>query len=255
MRFLIAFLLVTSLSWAQETTGESSTVTGIVLSTADEQPLEGVNIVNLTQVKGAITNAKGEFEVRAAVNDTLFFSYLGHKSINVKVNEDWTTYGDVQIKMTEVGFALEEVVVRPIPLTGILEVDAKQVPIYTDFRYQISGLPTGYEAGSKSPSGFSSVLGAIFNPADFLYNLFGKKPRQLRKLRQMREDDNVRNLLLLKFDRETLLQLLLIDRVDLDELLRQCNYSAEFVQRANDLQVLDAISDCYEEYKVLKDKN
>ena len=98
----------------------------------------------------------------------------------------------------------------------------------------------------------TKVLGAIFNPADFLYNIFGKKPRELRKLRQMKEDDEIRNLLASRFDREMLTALLQIDRVDLDLLVSECNYSKDFIRTANDLQILDAISECYEEYKVLQ---
>ena len=45
--------------------------------------------------------------------------------------------------------------------------------------------------------------------------------------------------------------LLQLDRVDLDLLISECNYSDDFITKANDLQILDAISECYEEYKVL----
>jgi hypothetical protein len=36
--------------------------------------------------------------------------------------------------------------------------------------------------------------GSIFNPADMLYNFFGK-PKELKKLKEMKKDDTVRNLL------------------------------------------------------------
>ena len=48
------------------------------------------------------------------------------------------------------------------------------------------------------------------------------------------------------------MQLLGIDRVNLEEILRNCNYSNTFIQQANDLQILEAISGCYEEYKILQ---
>lgn len=227
-------------------------VTGIVQSASNDRILENVNIVNLNQVKGATTNEKGEFKIRAEVNDTLYFSYIGYKSIQVTVSNDWLKYGDVKVKMTEVGIALEEVTVRPVQLTGYIEIDAKNIPIYNNYRYSISGLNTGYEGGDRQPSAVTKVLGSIFNPADFLYNVFGKRPTQMRKLRQMKEDDEIRNLLQTKYDRETLQALLQVSRVDIDEILRNCNYSKDFISTANDLQILDAISGCYEEYKVLK---
>ena|SRR5690606_13945089 len=244
----LSFLLVTSLSVSQE----QGAVKGTVVSSTTAQSLEHVNIVNLNQVKGTSTDENGVFEVPAKVNDTLHFSYLGYKSIKVKVTNDWLKFGDVKIEMTELALALEEVVVNQLRLTGFLEVDIKQVPIKTNYRYSISGLSTaGYEAGTNSRSGVSKVLGAIFNPADFLHNIFGKKPKELRKLRQMKQDDEIRNLLASRFDREMLMVLLQVDKVDLDEIVSQCNYSKDFIETANDLQILDAISECYEEYKVL----
>ena len=73
----------------------------------------------------------------------------------------------------------------------------------------------------------------------------------MKKLRQMKDDDNIRNLLQSKFDRETLMAVLQLERLDIDEILNNCNYSVSFIKTANDLQILDAISECYEEYKVL----
>lgn len=251
MKYLLlvfSFLMVTSFCAAQE----GNTVKGTVISTTTSQALSSVNIVNLNQVKGTSTDEEGKFEVLAKVNDTLHFSYLGYKSIKVRVTNDWLKFGDVNIEMTELALALEEVVVKQLKLTGYLEVDIAQVPIKTNYRYSISGLSTaGYEGGNNSQRGLSKVLGSVFNPADFLYNIFGKKPKELKKLRQMKENDEIRNLLASRFDREMLMVLLQVDKVDLDEIVSQCNYSKDFIETANDLQMLDAISECYEEYKVL----
>ena len=245
--FTLFLLLVIAPSFAQE----EGDINGVVVNDATEEPLENVNIVNLNQVKGTSTGKEGKFKIKAAVNDTLYFSYLGFKSIRVRVTNDWLKYGDIKVKMTELGIALEEVVIRPVQLTGYVEVDAKIIPIYDNYRYRIAGLGGGYEGGQSQPGAVSRVLNSVFNPADFLYNVFGKRPKQMRKLRKMKEDDNIRNLLQSKFDRETLMAVLQLERVDVDEILNNCSYSEDFIRTANDLQILDAISECYEEYRVL----
>ena len=109
----------------------------------------------------------------------------------------------------------------------------------------------GYEAGSKNPSAVTKVLGAILNPADMLRNLFGKDAKQMKKLRLMKQDDQIRDLLASKFDRELLTELLHLEKVDIEDILTNCNYSRSFIATANDLQILDAISGCYEDFKVL----
>lgn len=245
---LLFFLTVSGFLFSQE---GNHLIKGTVLNDANDVPIENVHIVNMNQVVGAVTKEDGSFTIPARVNDTLFFSYLGFKSIRVRVTNDWFRFGDIKIKMTELGIALEEVVLRPVQLTGYLEVDARIIPIYDNYRYSISGLNTGYEGGQSQPGAVSKVLSAVFNPADFLYNIFGRRPQQMRKLRQMKADDNIRNLLQSKFDRETLMVVLQLERVDIDEILNNCNYSETFIRTANDLQILDAMSECYEEYRVL----
>lgn len=258
MKLFTIFLLVISLhGYAQidsTSTQDPTRVKGSIISTTTNQPLVDVNIVNLNQVIGTTTDDDGVFDIRAKVNDTLHLSYLGYKSIKVRVTNDWIKFGNTKIEMTELALALEEVVVNQLRLTGYLEVDMRQVPTSSNNRYRISGLPNqGYEGGS--PNVVNKVLGAIFNPADFLYKMFGKKPNEMRKLKKMKEDDDIRNQLSNRFDREMLMVLLQVDKFELDEIVNQCNYSRDFINTANDLQVLDAISECYEEYKVLNRNN
>ena len=251
MRHLLLIILLFVLP-QQLVAQQKELVRGKIVDASDDKPMENVNIVNLNQVFGTATNQEGAFEIQAKVNDTLHLSFLGYKSIKVRVTNDWVNFGNqTTIKLTELAFALEEVVINKLKLTGYLEIDIKQIPIQKNVRYSISGLNSGYESSPKTPSMVTKVLGAIFNPADFLHNVFGKKPREMRKLRKMKQQDEIRNILSSRFDREMLTALLKVDKIDLDLLISECNYSDDFIKTANDLQILDAISECYEEYKIL----
>ena len=244
------YLVVFLFGWCSQLTAQE--VIGVVKNAADDKPISTVHVLNLNKVLMSITDANGVFAIDAEVNDTLFLSYLGFKTIKVTVTNDLIKFPKTEFKLTALALALEEVVVRPYQLTGYLEIDAKNVPINRNQRYNIPGLPTGgYEAGSRGPSAFSRVVGSIFNPFDFLHNLFGKKPNELRKLKKMRENNALRDLLSVKYDRETLEEFLHLNISDIDEILRNCNFSESFIRTANDLQILEAISGCYEEYKIL----
>ena len=131
-KILFSFLfIISSFCFSQEIT----TVKGAIINANNNTPLENVNIVNLTQVIGTSTNKKGEFSIDVKANDTLHFSYLGFKSLKIKVTNDWIKFGSATtIELTELALALEEVVVSQIKLTGYLEVDIKQVPINNNFR-------------------------------------------------------------------------------------------------------------------------
>ena len=254
--FLPLLLIIVSFGYSQDNKNEEEVkqLKAVVQNAQTDQPMESVHVVNLNEVVGTITNEKGEFNIPAKVNDSLFITFLGFKSQKVRVTNDMFKFKDTKISLTELAYALEEVIVRPYSLTGYLEIDVKNLPLNNAFQYSISGLSVGYEAGSKNPSAVTKVLGAILNPADLLRNLFGKKPNQMRKLRQMKEDDQIRDLLASKFDRETLTELLQLEKVDIEDILNNCNYSKSFITTANDLQILDAISGCYEDYKVLNRK-
>ena len=57
----IVVMFTLTFSYAQE---QATKVLGVVINAADDSPLESVNIVNITQVLGTTTNAKGEFKMK-----------------------------------------------------------------------------------------------------------------------------------------------------------------------------------------------
>jgi hypothetical protein len=248
--FTFLFLLFSSFS----ALSQDNKVYGTVINDNTLLPLWNINIININQAKGAVTDAKGNFEIHAVVNDTLLVSSLGFQSIKVRVSNDWIKNKTSRIRLTEKAYALEEIVIPPYDLTGYLEVDSKLIPEKENYWYNIAGITKIYEGGENSPNAFSRVMNSISNPADKLYNFFGKKPKELKKLKELKKDDALRNLLQTKYDRETICSLLGIDKKELADIISRCNYSETFAQTANDLQILDAISGCYEEYKILKKK-
>ena len=83
--FLVIILCISSIAYSQNL---DESVTGKVQSETSELVLQNVHVINLTKVKGTITNSSGEFEIQAKVNDTLYFSYIGYKPIKIVVTND-----------------------------------------------------------------------------------------------------------------------------------------------------------------------
>tara|TARA_B100001179_G_scaffold158221_1_gene115703 strand:- start:2695 stop:3462 length:768 start_codon:yes stop_codon:yes gene_type:complete len=248
----LSFCLICTFIYSQDS---KNRVTGKVESESSKTSLQNVHVLNLSKVVGTITDEEGVFEINASVNDTLYFSYIGYKPLKIIVTNDLIKYedNDLTFNLTELALALEEVIITPYRLTGYLEIDVKNAPINSSPRYRIIGLPNlGYEGGRRTRSGISKVLGAIFNPADFLNSLFKRNPKKMAKLRLIREDEEIKSLLSTKFDREVLVQLLGIPKIDINEILRNCSFSDTFIKEANDLQIMEAINECYDEYKLLE---
>ncbi|MGB2184831.1 MAG: carboxypeptidase-like regulatory domain-containing protein, partial [Flavobacteriaceae bacterium] len=151
------FLLVLLLGWYTQSAAQE--VIGVVKNASDDKPIPTVHVLNLNKVLMSITDANGVFAIDAEVNDTLYLSYLGFKSIKITVTNDLIKFPKTEFKLTALALALEEVIVRPYQLTGYLEIDAKNVPVSQSFRYSIPGLPSrGYEGGSRNSGAFSKVI-------------------------------------------------------------------------------------------------
>lgn len=225
---------------------------GQVIHAENNKVLSAAHILNLNTVQGTITNEKGYFELPTRVNDTILVSYLGFSSIKLKITNDLLKGNELEIALLEKPEEVKEVVIKSTQLIGVLEIDVKMVPKDRFTRIHINGLPQTYEVGKPEKKNFSSPIAALFQPVDFLYNHFGKKPKQLKKLQKLKKEDDLRKMLSGKFDREVMMEYLEMDRQELTELLTDCNYSDYFIKKASDLQMIEAVLDCYENYKALK---
>jgi hypothetical protein len=225
---------------------------GQIIHSETKAPLQSAHIINLNTVVGTVTDYKGNFELSTATNDTIYVSYLGFQSIKLKITNDLLKGNEVVISLHETTQEIREVVVKLHKLIGVLEIDAKNVPKDNYSRIHIDGLPQTYEVGIPRSKSYNSPVAAIFQPLDFIYNQFGKKPVQLKKLKKLKEDDQLRAIMEQKYNREIMMEYLNMDYTELNELLRNCNYSEYFITKASDLQIIEAILECYDNYKAVK---
>lgn len=225
---------------------------GKIIDVNDKTALQSAHIVNMNSAVGTITNTNGNFEIPAQVNDTLHISYIGYQSIKLKITNDLLRGNELEIAIHEKTLDIDEVTVKVHNLIGVLEIDAKNVPMDKYSRIHIEGLPQTYEIGRPKEKNYAGVGGALFNPVDFWYNKFGKKPKELKKLKKLKEQDNSRDMMEEKFSREILMDYMDMSRKELDDLLKECNYSNSFVKRASDLQIIEAVLECYENYRAIK---
>ncbi len=247
--FIIGFLL---LSFGVQAQNEPVTLNGTITNFEEKKPLVGANIFNLTSLRGTATDNNGQFDIKAKANDTIYISHLGYQSIKLHITNDLLKGNELAIELHKKVEQLEEVVVKTHQLIGVLEIDIKNVPKDKNARIHINGLPQTYEVGKPKKANYSSPLAAIFQPLDFVYNLFGKEPKQLRKLKKLRSDDELRALMDKKVDRELMLEYLKMTPQEFNKLLNQCNYSDYFIKTASDLQLIEAVLLCYENYKAVK---
>ena len=185
---------------------------GRIVSIDDGKPLLSAHVVNMNSVDGTITDFDGKFEIPAQVNDTIFISYIGYQSIKLKITNDLLKGNELEIAIHEKVVNIDEVTVKSHRLIGVLVVDAKNVPDDSYSRIHINGLPQAYEIGRSYTRNYSSGLAAVFNPVDFWYNKFGKKPKEMNKLRKLKEGDQMRSMMEQKYSREIMMDYLDMSR-------------------------------------------
>ncbi len=253
IRIILYFtLLMSTLLFSQEEIQDTipKKLKGQILDVKTRFPLKSAHILNLTSVKGTTTNQYGRFEITAKKGDEIYISYIGYESIKLIVTNDLLNDKDLKIAIHDRIVPLDEVEVKSHHLVGVLVVDAKNVPKSTPNRVHINGLPQTYETGLPKGRNYNSALAAVFSPIDFWYQKLGKKPKELKKLDKLRKDDKLREIMEQKFNREVMLQYLDLSREELNQMLKDCNYSKRFIKKASDLQIVDAILNCYENQKI-----
>ncbi len=228
------------------------TLKGKVSNAIDSTAIEGTTLLNLSTIDGTLSGKNGLFELDIKESDTLLISHIGYESIKLKITRDLSKGTELNIELHPKIEQLEEIVIGH-KLIGILDIDIKNVPKDKFNRIHVNGLPQTYEVSKNR--GSSSKLGigkALTNPVDFVYNLFGKKPKRLRDLKKLKDKDATRTILASRFDREIILDYLQMDINELTDVLSECNYSPFFIKKATDLQLVEAVLECYENHRAVK---
>ena len=248
-------LIIGLIFLSQNILGQEGIFNGTIINQITHQPLAGANIINLTSLDGTTSRDNGMFNIKAKVNDSIIVAFMGFKTVNIKVTQEKLNKHQ-SIYMIETPLALDEVIVGAGQLTGNLKIDVNLIPIQNPIDIT-PGIVSMF--GSPKPTMLSNVNDAfkkIMNPVDLIYDIFSTRAKDMRRLKKIQKQDKVRKILSQKFDREILSRLLKIDKKDVYLVLEMCDYSEKFIREANDLQILEAILNCYSKYDMyIDDKN
>ena len=255
MRLLTAILFVLSINvlHAQNTKPIDTYFRGTLINSSTGQPLVGANIINLNLLKGTSSEENGMFNLPAVVNDSIMITFLGYKTVNIQVTQQ-NIVRHQTIYMVKAPMMLDEVIISSTQLTGRLPIDVNLIPIQKPINIAPSIAAMFGNPRETAISKLNNVLKQIMNPVDLIYNIFSTRSKDMRRLKQIQKEEKVRDILSHKFDREILSRLLKIDKKDVYLVLEMCDYPEKFIKNANDLQILEAILNCYSKYDMYFDK-
>ncbi len=234
-------------------TQEGKWFKGRVLKARNNKPLSGANIVNLTQVTGSISNAEGYFAIHALPGDTLSISFLGYQTLKFVV--DSSAFNKIHtFKLYEKPIFLNEIVISGFELTGILPVDLALIPVQPPPEINPHLELLFGEPKQDFYSRQVDNMRKISDPVGMLYNIFSAHGKDMRKLKKLKEDNNITSMLAKRFDRQIIADLLNIPPEKVYRILELCQYDENFLKNASDLQILEALKSCYEKHRILLEK-
>lgn len=250
-RILVVFLFFFSFQIFAQTDSLAVKVKAKLISVANHQAVSGVTVINKTSSTTTVSDENGNFELVVHPNDVLFFSHIAYNYLKIEATTSWIATLNKQISLAERTKEIEAVLITGYQLTGYLEIDTKLIPVNENRRFNIAGLNLGYEPGTKAPKAAQNMINALSNPVDLVYSLFNKSEKDVKRLMEIKKDENFKKILSQQTNREAIAMLLQLSKSDIAKILEKCNYSKVFIDSASDLQVLDALATAYEEYKVL----
>lgn len=233
MVVIIALLLLFQVpSMAQEK------LVGWVIDGKTNETVPGVHVINKRTLKGTITDEQGAFDIALSMGDSILFSNIAYKYWYFIYRDSAQSLSDVFIEMEEQNYLLHEVSVFSYELTTnkprAIELKKARIPNNSKIRDE------------------KIIPATLANPAEYLYNLFGKKPRQLRKLAELRAEDAYRKKLEQSNNREAVVKITGLSLEELEAFMFYCKFASVGMHTLNDYQFLRSVQNCF--YTYLKEK-
>lgn len=235
----IYFLLLIIFSLQSYSQENRITISGLVKS--DSLVVEGAHVINLTSKVGTVSNALGKFKIPVQLNDTILFSDIEFKNIQVIINET-----NVYEKYLEIDFQvnineLEEIIVANNMAGSLGLPNADKKPLSQAER------KTNYY---KKGGAISKLQGLVSGDA-----------RKMRKLQRLSEEDqrlrayqiqilNIRGY----FKDEFFINTLKVPEEDINNFISHCIKKGvlQMYKSERYLEIIDVFIDSTESFAMLK---
>ena len=117
-------------------------VNGIIFSNNND--VEAVTVFNKSSNKGTITNSKGEFKLKVALNDVIEISALQFQTVSVTIDADILKSKQLKIQLVEEVNQLDAVTLSS-GLTGNMEADVSNVKTVKPIIINVGNMDIDFE--------------------------------------------------------------------------------------------------------------
>ena len=169
--------------------GQTVEISGRVES---KDNIENIHVINQTQQKFTITNAKGEFVIPVKLNDTLTFSSIQNKLKTVIVDKQVMLFKVLKVVLEEQVNTLDEVIVGKI-LTGNLLLDVQNIKGDPPINFYDVGIPgyTGKPATQSERRLNEATTGSGIIPLNPIINAISGRTKMLKARVKLEEREEL----------------------------------------------------------------
>lgn len=234
MRQFLIFVLIAAAHFLTVNTARAQVLSGTVIDEETREVVPVTHVINKRTLKGTLTNDNGHFSISLIWGDTIVFSNIAYQYFFFVYNDSSTSLEEVVVELKEQNYLLNEASIFSYKLTSNknkeIELNKPLIPDNEEL-----------EDGRIMRAG-------VQNPAEFLYNLFGSKPRQLRMLAQLKAEDAYRLKLEESNNRQKVTELTGLSKEELEAFMFYCKFAPVYMSTMNDYQFLISVKQCFEQY-------
>ena len=222
------YLFAIALLFAVTTKAQIINVTGVVVDSATQKPLNKTTVIRLSDNSVFFTDSLGRFDLTCTRNDAVRFSFVGYKTLRlVVINVPDSTNG--YKKFLRIEMPLDKRALQQIVIQG--ERPEKSDSIYY----------------AKALKPIEATL--LQSPITAIYAEFSKKEKEKKKLDAILQANYLQDLYRYRMPKSRL-YLITGDKSFTPELLqRNCPLSEFYLLNATDYELYNYAKQCYRRYK------
>lgn len=196
----------------------SRMVTGRLLDSITHKPVADVIVANKSTSKTTLSNADGYYYISAGIKDSLVFYLIGYYPRYFYFHS--AAEFNKQVLLSFLRPNVEEL--------KEIEITAEKLKKENDPHYPFNQTPAN-----------------IGSPLTFLYERYSKKYKQYRKIEALEQEKQQRRLREGRFTREFVMSITDIEEDEVDDFMKKCRFSNEFLENANDYDFILAVKKKY----------
>lgn len=252
MRILLAIVFVFTILIHTNAQGQKTMVklSGRVTAVRDTLGISYAHILNISHPFGTISDLNGNFKFICNRGDTLQISAVGYETYLFATNtlDPSKPESNVRIRLMTKIYMLPSVTVLPFRTREGMKRFFMNMQLPDKNKEEIAlrklKINRKEEIGAVPQRGLT-----LPGPISILYDLFGKEPKQLRKLAKFTERDNISQQIAKRYNPEVVALIIGQDDPNLiKDFMNYCNISLGFLSTVNDYDLYLYIKNQWNNY-------